>query len=392
MPSKKPARKAPAPAEPTHTLPVLAIVADVHIGNHGRFGGALVDGLNRRGRLTLATFRKAVSMARQSGAQCFVVAGDLFHQANPGPKLLHAVQAILEEEADGMGVLLIPGNHDMLDATAAGQNTALAPLSRWATIPTAPTWYTIGPLAVLAVPFQAQVRMDQHLVDVLSKHTEQVDWDPLMTSMPKVLVTHVGVYSAGAGAAWMTQAKDAITAEDLTGAMHEASIANAFVGNYHAPNEWMCPPLGHTIVQVGTLCPHRFDTGDMGPNRGTMYYYAEGRAQRHNVPGPRFVDVPDATSWVPPVLSTGCHWYVRQVGGDPPVTTASIKGWEALVHKPTPFADEVRAGIVPAASEVLTPEEAIRKVASAHPVSQEGWLTADELAGTSIATYKDALK
>ena len=45
----------------------VGFVADVHVGNHIRFGGPIEAGMNRRCRETVATLRRAVLKAREEG-------------------------------------------------------------------------------------------------------------------------------------------------------------------------------------------------------------------------------------------------------------------------------------------------------------------------------------
>lgn len=367
--------------------PSIAFIADVHVENHGRFGGPLVHGVNRRGAQTIEAFKAAIVAAQTAGARCVAVCGDLFHRSNPGPKLIAEVQRAIQ--AKNMSFLLVPGNHDMQDATAEGGNSALDPLSSIASVPRVPTWYSLrdGTIQILAVPFDARGRMDAYLVDVLAHADEAVDFVD-RADASRILVTHVGVYDGESAPHWMTAAKDAISAEDLTGAMVDAGIRQAFVGNYHEPREWNLVPEAH-IVQVGTLCPHRWDAGDVGLDRGWVALSDGQGVERIQAPGPRFLDVTPAQLGVVEV-PPGCSLYVRQVGGEAPSIDPASRGWEALDHKP-----ERAAGGAPGElprGNVISPEEAIRKSCAAHPLSSAGWLASEQFFGAALETFKDASK
>lgn len=283
--------------KPKGATPWLAVISDPHIGNHRAFGGPEENGINRRCRLTLDALSAAVLKAAELGCRALFVAGDLFHTRRPEPAVTAAVQRVFDKAKEApqpMEIVVVPGNHDMLDAGAEGGNTACAPL--WQSAHVVRGVEAFVPLqedllAVL-VPYTARVSMAQHLVEVLAKHPQPA---PGVTG---VLVTHVGVWDeADAKAApWMRRAKDGISAPMLFDLMEKARIRYAFVGNYH--NHWVWERDGMTIVQVGTLCPGSF--GDEGlVDRGLMATLGPDGWAKHEIPGPRFVVAPEP---IPPVL------------------------------------------------------------------------------------------
>jgi hypothetical protein len=340
-------KRRPAPAAPSA---FMAVVADVHLGNRARFGGPTVDGLNDRGRNTVETFRRALRAARERGVAMFFVAGDLFDSRRPEPAVVAAAQAAIHEEAAGMVVVLVPGNHDMLDASALGGNTACAPLWREGEVVRAPGWHTVGgdALHVLTVPFDGTRPMADHLEDVLRSDLVRKE----RGIDRRILVTHVGVWDALGDPPWMAKAKDGIEAGRLAAAMKVAGIQEAYVGNFHEHRAWDLPADGVRIVQVGTLCPGSF--GDAGMvDRGLMALAPGGATVE--IPGPRFVVRSAGTPW-PPRVPQGCWVYVRQVGGDPP---AGDDGWDGYEHAPEPerLRAEAGGGVRPQAP---TEEDAIR--------------------------------
>ena len=247
-----------------------------------------MDGLNRRGRETLAVLRRAVTLAKERGVQVFAVCGDLFHNRRPEPAVIRAVQAIFEEA--GMPILLVPGNHDMLDETCAAGNTAMAPLYQVATIANSPTLSEIGPFSVLSVPFDGKNSMGQHLAEV-------ADYMHLAASSAGVLLTHVGVFDDRETApAWQRTARDGMPAGELFEAMEKAGVDLAFVGNYHDPGQWFqLGGKGRRIYQLGTLCPATHGDGGLVQRgrMGLVYEVSQGqtRVEFVEVPGPRFLTI-----------------------------------------------------------------------------------------------------
>lgn len=338
------AKKIPKVVAPSPII--AAVVADAHVGNHARNGGPIEAGLNRRGRESVAVLESAVVAARDLGAPRFVVAGDLFHSRRPEPAVIRAVQDALDAAGQSMKVVLVPGNHDMLDATAARGNTAMAPLVDVAdTIATEPCWS--GP--ILLVPFHGTKPMSEFLGVVLEGQTRG-------PGKPKsFLVTHVGLYDEKGAAPWQRRARDGMSAEAMLLAMAGGNFCTSVVGNYHEHRHWS--RKGITAIQAGTLCPASHGDGGLA-DRGLMILLREdGTWEKVEVPGPRFLTiVPGAAP--PGEAPPGFSYYVRARGeggiavGAPP---ASL-GWAALDWEPALSGEEM--GDV-ARSDDETDEQAI---------------------------------
>lgn len=254
----------------------LAVIADCHIGNLSAWGGPVgPNGLNRRGELTVATLRRACARAVELNCDTLFVAGDMFHNRRPEPAVIAAVQAVFSEAYGvGLKIIIVPGNHDMMDASAEGGNTACAPLWECATVVLAPRTER----GVFLVPYDSRVPMAQHLTEVLANKKLGA----------QVLVTHVGVWDDldAKASPWYRKAKDGMHTSLLFDAMEDAGITMAFVGNYHQHRVWKRGSL--TIVQVGTLCPGGFGDGGI-VDRGLLAQCCEGVFSMHEIPGPRFI-------------------------------------------------------------------------------------------------------
>jgi hypothetical protein len=342
---KTPDVRAPGPA------PTLAACADVHLANHARWGGPLVDGLNRRGRETVATLERAIQTAEHSGCQAFAVAGDLFNSRRPEPALIAAVQRVFSSTK--MACLIIPGNHDALDASTIGGNTACAPLWRDATVVNESTWFQIGGLAILAIPFDAR----QPMADWIGAEVER-----LASSRPAgeaVLLTHVGVYDEEQAPPWQVKAKDAMPAEAMLRLLEAQGFTLALVGNYH--NHLQRGGHGEPIVcQIGTLCPASFS--DPEAPVGGMAYVAPGQTPwLVQIPGPRFQRTPraDLANFQP---MEECSYYLR-VTGEPPPGFTNPPG---VVH--VDWVQEAALGAAQAdASPAQDPEAALREACADAP-------------------------
>lgn len=324
--------KAIAEMEAARPAPLAAFISDPHVGNHARYGGPTVDGLNRRGRETLEVLRRAVALAVNRGAKSLVVCGDLNQTARPEPAVLRAEQDIFAAAREHLRVILIPGNHDMPDTSCEAGNTAMAPLWEVAHVVRGPERWPLGAdTGLLCVPFDGRTPMTEYLTEVLS--------DPKCTKGARVLATHVGVWDKLTAAPWMRKARDGIDAGVLFDLMEKAGIATAFVGNYHNYRAWMDvegAPNGQTplrsIVQVGTLCPASHGDGGL-VDRGLVAFLEEdGTWSKQEVPGPRFITLSPLENGNWPFVDrseNGWSYYVRTKGG---VIDggAELHGWNAL--------------------------------------------------------------
>ena len=306
----------------------IAIVADVHLANHRGWGGPVgPNGLNRAAKLGIASLASAAAIAKDNGASVLIVAGDLFQTPRPEPAVIAAVQQVFSDaRANGLQVVVLPGNHDMPDATAEHGNTALAPLWSFATLVDVPTGKNFNGIDVDMVPFDGTAPMR----DVL-KHCGLFSPVGAPKGNPRILVTHVGVYddSDTKSAPWFKTAKDGIHVSELFDIMERAGIQQAFVGNFHEHRTWSAGRL--TIVQIGTLAPHSFS--DAGLVRRGLVALTDGATViTRETPGVRFLQTMGPR---PEVLDDRHSYVVRQVGGARlDDSEVEAKGWLAYEHLP----------------------------------------------------------
>lgn len=266
---------------------LLAVTADVHVGNHAAREDPPKAGLNQRCRAALDVFGRSIRVAQQRGAGLYAVAGDLIHQRRPEPAVIAATNRVLEREAQTIPTVVIPGNHEMLDATASEGNTACEPLYAQATVPRDPEWFPLGEWAsVLAVPFTSEAPMADYLEVVLKRYKDDT------SGRQKILVTHVGVFDE-ASPHWL-RGNDAIRVDSLLEFLGANGFTAAFVGNFHQHQVWKRDGL--LVCQVGTLCPASYSDEGVFPNVGGMALYDGKEVDLVEIPGPRYVKLDGADS------------------------------------------------------------------------------------------------
>ena len=313
------------------TKPVfeIAIVADVHLANHRGWGGPVgPDGLNRAAKLGIASLASAAAIAKENGASVLVVAGDLFQTPRPEPAVIASVQQVFSDaRATGLQVVVLPGNHDMPDATAEHGNTALAPLWSFATLVNTPTLKGFNGINAFMVPFDGTRPMR----DVLKSFDLFFPIGSISRGGPCILVTHVGVFddSDTKSAPWFKTAKDGIHVSELFDIMERAGIQQAFVGNFHEHRTWRIGRL--EIVQIGTLAPHSFSDAGL-VQRGLVALTDGATVIVRETPGVRFLQTMGPR---PEVLDDRHSYVIRQVGGAR-LDDAEVeaKGWLAYEHLP----------------------------------------------------------
>lgn len=258
----------------------LAFVADVHLGNHRRFGGPVVAGLNTRARMALDVLRASRVRAEELRADTYIVLGDLFDTSKPEPQLLAETQRVFDDTGPGMPVLLM-GNHDQ-NSTAPGDH-ALGPLAPLAHIVEKPSVLSRGDTDIWCVPFQPGRAFDW-LPDALAGLSKQSGGG----DQYRVLTLHLGLQDENTPP-WLRNAHDSVPASLVGELCREYDIQAAFAGNWHNPAEWDFD--GIKVVQPGTLCPTGWD--NPGPDYGRLYTYDTKRRElTHGViPGPRFLKV-----------------------------------------------------------------------------------------------------
>lgn len=252
----------------------IAIVADVHVGNHQRMGGPMVAGVNTRCREVVAVLAEASRIAAES-ASALVILGDLFDTARPSPQV---VRATMDALADGPPTFIALGNHDM--ASGAPGDHALGPLAalRNVHLVATPTRVDAGKAGLWVVPFTAG---------------KATDW--FGTQVPKdglagcALGLHAGII--GVDTPWFLRTSaSALDAQWLGREAAARGVPVVFAGDWHA-HAVHRTDAGVRCVQVGALVPTGWDNPGVEPYGSVILYGGGHEWARTKLPGPRYVTV-----------------------------------------------------------------------------------------------------
>lgn len=342
----------------------VAFVADVHVGNHRRHGGAVEAGLNQRCRAAVDVLHHAKRRARELDAP-FVVLGDLFDTTRPEPQVITAVQHALS----GVETYLLMGNHDQY-SVAPGDH-ALGPLDGFSMteVIEKPGIVDFNGVELWAVPFRpGDARV--WLPEVMRTSFQN-------TQPPKVrvLCLHLGLIDDDTPP-YLKDAHDAVPV-DLVGELAERyGIRYAVAGNWHARRLWsMVEPRVH-VMQVGALVPTGWDNpGLEGYGTLAILDSEAGTLTYEELTGPRFVKtrtVEEAYEVAGEAKRLGHQLYLQMVA--PPDQLASTL---ALLDIPGLAAVEV----VPDAAQS---EQAARSAADA---ARSG-----ETLGTALGGFVEEMK
>ena len=257
----------------------IAFCSDVHLGNHRVLGGSMERGLNRRCREAIASFQNALAVAKSSGCEVFIIAGDLFDTANPPPTLIEAAQLAIN--GCGMQVVLMLGNHEQ-GSTELGHHS-LAPLWQCAEVVERPCSMLFGkeaPIEVSFLPYRPAPTKEW-----LAK--EMINFEAVQ-SPRRILCMHMGIEDAHTDL-WLRGSRDAVHVETLETLMHEGNYTFATAGHWHDGEIW--ESQGRTIIQLGALVPTGFD--NPGPDFGSLFVIDGDLGMvEHRVSGPRFEKLP----------------------------------------------------------------------------------------------------
>ena len=351
----------------------IAFVADCHLANHGRMGGAAEAGLNRRCRLTLDVLDEAVQRAGEVGCTTLIVLGDLFDEVRPPAQLIAEASRILGPCRPDVidQVVLLVGNHEQ-GSTAPGDHS-LAPLAfvpgvkvvegpAVIEVPSRPAGAVShkAALRILCVPFRPGVA-SEWLPGVVREYVG--DFAQEKKAPPLLLALHMGIFD-NATVPYLRGASDAIVADQLAEMCLELGIAAALVGNWHDRKRWRYGKDKRFVelVQVGALCPTGFDNPGL-VGFGGLALWQKGDITIVDLPGPRFLklklgeplpDQPmDGHSWFVELTASSsrfeeAHAFMMkaQVDGLP------IEAWEVV-----PDSDEIAQAAADAAQGAAAAEK-----------------------------------
>lgn len=347
----------------------IAIVADLHIGNHRVMGGDMVGGVNQRCHDALNALDAAICEARNQGCDKLFVAGDIFDTDRPSPAIMARVMNLMM--SNELPFILINGNHD----TTSKSETALAPL-QWLdnlgvfTERAGIGCFDGGRNVVIALPFGCAPS------DIVSTFGKEKFSDA-------AVVSHFGLYD-DSFPPWLKGASGAMHVNDLLAVMKEIGVRFWFSGDFHSHRAWVIDD--YRIVQIGALCPTDF--GDEQSGGMVIYDTKAGSIQRIEIPGPRFL----TAKFVGPPCGTAVEYgwlpsdYIRIVVKTPEsvyetkswlsglVESLAIRGGEVVIDASMPRWSTSAA--VDAAREAGNVQQAVHEFVDRMPLA-EGVARAD---------------
>ena len=250
----------------------LAIMADLHFHAFKQFASR-VDGDNSRFLEIIEAFSNAVEMAAEQECTALLIAGDVFHARGAlRPSVFNRVFFEIAEAADGMQVLVIPGNHDM--ENYRGGSTAVDTLHEVENVivakePSCPVIVgtrsgIVHSLSVGCVPY---IHDHEEFIVEAAKLVN--------ATKPEAMLIHQGIDDF----AFPGMPETGLTIKRI----REFFDGPVFCGHYHGPE------MIDNVFCVGSLVQHSFgDTSE----RGFWIYDTDTNAAKHVVvPGPRFLTV-----------------------------------------------------------------------------------------------------
>ena len=352
----------------------ISYVADVHIGNHRKHGGAVVAGMNKRCRDVVAALDRAATWSAEQEVDAFVVCGDLFDTARPTPQMIAAAQQVLAK----VPAVVEVGNHDK-SSTEEGDH-ALAPLDPVATIVEQPQVISIGDdVDLICVPFMPGAAVswfESTIADLIVKEARGM-------GQQRLLAFHLGVEDHHTPS-YLRGAPDSIKLKVVEQVMKTHGIVYAFAGNWHEHHHWYVIDGKCGVVQVGTLAPTGWDNG--GPEGYGLVAMFDTEARPHvtlkQIPGPRFLTVRGPTAADTIVKSTreeGNDVYVKwrtDIKGERTAReelqewqdAGLIEGWEVSVEDEE--AEEAARVAAKSARKAETMAEALAKFVAEMPLDE----------------------
>lgn len=342
----------------------VTYLADVHLGNHKRFGGPIELGMNARCRETLAVFEAAVD---DPEPDTFIVLGDLFDTTRPKPQLIAVVRDIIEINVP---VRILVGNHDQ-DSAHPGDH-AIAALHEVEWFDTA-SWFDWTVL----VPFQpgdARQWLPAQLERFYVKggYTD-TDWTE------SALGLHLGIIDDDTPP-FLQNAHDAVPIDLLLELCRRFGFRAIFAGNWHRHRLWEFP-ADHPrnpcdweikICQVGALVPTGWDNpGFEGYGKVVIWDSDTNAIEVTELPGPRFVNWDADDSPADMVIPETCsHLYLS---------------WKVSPARYRSAVDEARD--LPYTCEVVVDRKQAEQALGVAAITARHATTLDE----AISAYVDAM-
>lgn len=274
----------------------VAFVADAHVGNHTRMGGATHGSMNARCKYTVSALRRAAKEASSRQAPLFIL-GDLFDTHRPEAPVIAAVHDALTMQQSCVALV---GNHDMVSSTPGDH--ALASLAEAGVVEVfdePSTWsysHSGGPSVDCAcIPYRPGNAREWLTPEFVA---ELVSEFPVAPDRLRVLAVHFGIIGDSTPE-FLRNSHDAVPVKQVAEVARQNGVKFVMAGNWHDRCRWEVD--GVTVQQVGALTPTGFDNPGVA-GYGTVAFLNVSRALQglgdiiaiQEITGPRFLKVTNA--------------------------------------------------------------------------------------------------
>lgn len=298
----------------------IVVLSDTHFSNRKQFGKSLTNavwkGCNSRFHEIAYAVQRAFQYALKNDCEAIVLPGDIFHERGfIQVPVYNAVYEIFDQIANQSKIklILMPGNHDMVDVKALGGSEGLHSLFAMNNMTIVAETIAIVPLD----SFNAYMVPFDSATDKILARCKQTLHDK---SKANILFLHQSIEGAESGPTNWKMPHE-LKPSDL-----DLGYDLVISGHYHKHQK-----LGKNIIYVGSLLQHDFGERDYTP--GFMHVLPDGTWKHiENKISPRFVKL--ITNDVNKVNALNSNNYnsVEWTGDDP--SSMAVVDNTLLTHTP----------------------------------------------------------
>lgn len=280
----------------------IVVVSDTHFSNRKQFGKPQTDpvwrGCNSRFHHIAFAFQLAFSYALENDCEAIVVPGDIFHERGLlKVPVYNAVYEIFDQIANQSKVklILMPGNHDMVDVRAMYGTEGLHSLfamNAMTVVADKPSHIPLDDFDLYMVPFSSDP--DEVLGGALSIPRF------LRKGTPSLLFLHHSIEGAVTGPSNWKMPHELKT-EQIDALGFDLNIS----GHYHKHQN-----LSDRTLYAGALIQHDFGERDYTP--GWLHVLPDGTwTQIENKWSPRFMEIEtDCSSDIDQLANSMDYWNI----------------------------------------------------------------------------------
>lgn len=255
-------------------MSLIAIIGDVHLANHRRFGGTTNEfGCNVRAQQVLDAIRDAMQfVVNLDKKTTFVFAGDFFDGLRPEPNLIDAAMRTIASARGNAAVHWLLGNHEYSAAASASHAIGVLRNQPNAYVHLEPEVQD----KILFIPFEPKMTQ-QRLDEIVATTRDSYE----------VVVSHFGIIG-GSTPPWLRDSSGAFHSDVLSEICEKQKIKLWASGDWHE----YCK---HTniVYQTGALVPTGFDNPNFAYGRVIVYDTVRQSTSVYTIAGPRFVNITD---------------------------------------------------------------------------------------------------